>query len=259
MLNSSRAALAIGLGLVGVAGFVAPLLGQDPALRQAGTGTGTGAAAADAAKAAPKPSTPAIVATMDINKVLKDYDKFRASYETFTAEAMAKEAELRKIEAEARQQNEVLQKLAQGSLDQKKISEKITLLIAQFEAGKKSAQAEFAQKDAEMMATIYNEIQQMAAGIAKSRGYTMVVRYSSAPASGSDPDSIRAVMANAVVFADPKIDITPDMIKWLNYYYYQKGGQKPKGNADANAASATNPANGPTHPQAAAPTATQPR
>jgi Skp family chaperone for outer membrane proteins len=251
MLNSSRAALAIGLGLVGVAGFVAPLLGQDPALRQVGTGTGAAAAKPDP----PKPASPAAIATVDMNKVLKDYDRFRTAYEAFTAEAMVKEAELRKIESEARQKNEELQKLAPGSLDQKKISEKITLLIAQFEAGKKSAQAEFAQKDAEMMATIYNEMQQMSARVAKWRGYCMVVKYSATPASGSDPDSIRATISNSVVYADPKLDITADVTKFLNQEYYAKGGQAPKGNAAAGI-----PANAGTQPAAAAaPTPTQPR
>jgi Skp family chaperone for outer membrane proteins len=248
MLNSSRAALAIGLGLVGVAGFVAPLLGQDPALRQTGTGSGTAAAQ----PAAPKPATQAAVATVDMNKVLKDYDRFRSAYEAFTAEAMVREGELRKLEAEARQQNEALQKLATGDLGQKKISDRITMLIAQFEAGKKQAQAEFAQKDAEMMATIYNEMQQMCARVATWRGYGMVVKYSSTPATGTDPDSIRATISNSVVYADPKLDITADVTKFLNQEYYKKGGQPPKGTANANAATQA-PAN------AAAPTATQPR
>jgi len=187
-----------------------------------------------------------------MNKVLKEYDRFRAAYEAFQAEAMVREGELRKIEAEARTENEKLQKLAQGDLAQKKISDKITMLIAQFEAGKKQAQAEFAQKDAEMMATIYNEMQQMSARVAAWRGYAMVIKYSSTPATGSDPDSIRATISNAMVYADPKLDITADVTKFLNQEYYQRGGQKPKGTG-------TTPGAAQPPASAANPTPTQPR
>ena len=46
------------------------------------------------------------------------------------------------------------------------------------------------------MATIYNEIAAMTKGVAKSYGMTFVVKYSDAPASGSEPNSVMAAMGN---------------------------------------------------------------
>ena len=64
-----------------------------------------------------------------------------------------------KIESEARQEMEMMQKLQPGTADYKKREDHITMLKAQMEAGRESAQREFTMREAEMMGTIYKEIQ----------------------------------------------------------------------------------------------------
>lgn len=245
MMKSTRAALAIGLVLVGVAGLVGRSVGQD-GVRQA-SNTTAGAQAATA-----KPAGPAVIGTIDMDSVLKNYDKFKVSMETTQAEALARHNDLMKIANEGQAEAQKLQAITPGSIDEKKIQDKITQLKAQLQAGKEQAQAEFSRKDAELLAMMYNEIQQMTAAVAKQRNMNFVVKYSSAPPSGSDPKSIEAALFRSVVYADPKVDLTGDVTKWLNHYYKQAGGPAPKGTttpAPAAGAPAT----------ATAPTTTAPR
>ena len=240
MLKSTRAAVAVGLGLVGVAGLVRQTSGQDPSVRQAANTPGAGAQAAKA----PVTGMPALIGTIDMDQVIAKYDKFRASGEKMNGDALARKNELMKFASEAEAENQKLIKMAPGSMDQKKIEDKIRMLKAQFEAGKESAQAEFSRLETELMAQIFNEVQQMSAAVAKQRGMNMVVKYSATPASASDPKSIEATMFRALVYADARMDITEDVVRYLNYNYQKSGGPAPKGNGAAPAGAAATPGAG---------------
>ncbi len=82
MLKSTRAAVAIGLGLVGVAGMAGFARGQDPAVRQTGNGAGA------TKPTAPAPAGPAIVGTIDFDSVVRNYNRFKAGVEAVNAEGM---------------------------------------------------------------------------------------------------------------------------------------------------------------------------
>ena len=237
MRNSTRAALAIGLGLVGVAGLVGQSVGQDPQVRRT---NGTAAAAKPAAGA---PSS--TIGTIDMDAVLKNYDKFKYIIETENAEAYNRQNELMKIANEARSESEKLTKLAPGSLDENKIQDKMTTLKAQFEAGREQAQAEFSRKEVVALADVYNDMQKMAAGVAQQRGMTYVMKYSNTPAKATDPKSVEGALSRSMVYADPKMDITADVTKWLNFRYKEKGGPMPKGLTTPNPAAPGTPAAAP--------------
>ncbi|MDX2038581.1 MAG: OmpH family outer membrane protein [Isosphaeraceae bacterium] len=225
MLRSSRAALAVGLGLLGMVGLVAPSMGQQDSRVRPAANAGTAPAA--------KPVGPAVIGTLDMDAVLRSYDKFKYQMEQTQAEALNRHNDLMKLATEAKSQSEMLSKLAPGSPDSKKIEERITQLQAQFEAGRTQAQRDFERKDAELLATMYNDIQTMSAAVAKQRNMSFVIKYSATPASGTDPKTVEAALFRSVVYADPAVDVTADVIKWLNYYYKQNGGPAPKGTGPA--------------------------
>ena len=230
MLRSTRAILAMGLCLVGVVGLVGRSFGQqqkDGQVRTTATPAAAVAPATDpaAARIAPKPVS---IGSIDMDKVLKDYDKFKVANETIRGEALSRHNELMKIATEAKQEQEKYQRMTPGSPDAKKCEDRITQLKAQFEAGRENAEREFTQKEAETMATIYNEVATMARGVAQQRQMAFVVKYSDQPASGSEPNSVVAAMSRTILFADPSVDITGDVIKWLNYRYKASGGPAPK-------------------------------
>lgn len=223
MFRPTRETLAMGLCLVGVAGLVSPSFGQqgDAKVRTASNPTPA------ASVAAPAPKSNAI-GSIDMEKVLKDYDKFKVANENIRAEALNRHNSLMAIATDAKKEQELYGRLTPGSPDAKKCEDKITQLKAQFEAGRENAEREFTQKEAETMATIYNEIAAMTRGVATQRGMAFVVKYSDTPASGSEPNSVMAAMGRTILFADPSVDISADVLKWLNYRYKASGGPAPK-------------------------------
>jgi outer membrane protein len=168
------------------------------------------------------------IGSIDVDRVLKDYDKFKVANETIRAEALERHNDLMKLATEAKLEQEKYQRMTPGSPDAKKCEDRITQLKAQFEAGRENAEREFTQKEAETMATIYNEIATMSKSVAKNRNMTFIVKYSDTPATGSEPNSVVAAMSRTILYSDPSVDITADVVRYLNYYYKQSGGPAPK-------------------------------
>jgi Skp family chaperone for outer membrane proteins len=235
MIVSSRAVVAAGLGVLGVGLLVGTSVGQQPdaAVRKA--------ASQPQPAAAPKPPAPATFGSVDMGAVFKGYDRVKSSSEEFRAAVMGKKNELMKIQAEMQQESEKLAKMTPGSVDAKKIEDRMTQLKAQAEAGRESAEREFALREAEMLATIYKEVQTMVSRVAKHRGITYVLRISNDPITSSNPNSAMMAIERTVVVADPQNDITDEVIRYLNYEYKAKGGAEPKAAAGA-AAAGTRPA-----------------
>ncbi|MCA1685965.1 MAG: OmpH family outer membrane protein [Planctomycetia bacterium] len=229
MVVSSRAVAALGIGLVGLGLMTGPASGQ-----QAQDGTVRRAATQAAAPApANQAPVPTVIGTVDIEAVFKSYDKVKTQQEEFKAAAMAKHNELMKFQTEGQEEAQKLSKLTPSSLDAKKAEDRITQLKAQLEAGREQAQRDFALRESEMLATLYKEVQEMVALIAKHKKMTYIVQVSNEPVAGSNPNSVMAAMAKTVVYADDRNDITKDVVFNLNKRYKAAGGVAPKASATA--------------------------
>jgi Skp family chaperone for outer membrane proteins len=242
MVVSTRGIVALGLGAIGLSVLAGQALAQqpqDPAVRKTAT-------QATAPASAPKPPVPATVGSVDIAAIFKGYDRVKVNSEEFKAAVMAKKGELMKIMTEGQQEAEMLAKLTPGSLDFKKHEDRITHLKAQSEATREQYEREFTMREAEMLATIYKEIQSMVSRVAKHRGFAYVVRVSNDPVTGQNPNSAMMAIERTIVYADPANDITNDVITYLNQTYKAAGGVAPKpatgaGGNPAAAGSATSP------------------
>jgi Skp family chaperone for outer membrane proteins len=235
MVVSSRAVKVFGLGLV--ACLAGSAFGEPPP-RDAGVRKTAAAAATPSTAPAPKALMPTIVGTVDIEAVLKGYDKVKTQQEEFKAAAMAKHQELLKLQTEGQEETSKLQKMTPNSVDAKKIEDRLTQIKAQIEAGQENAQRDFALRESEMLATLYKEIQSMVARVAEFKGMTFIVRVSNEPVAGSNPNSVMAAMSNAVVYANPGNDITKDVVHNLNLQYQAAGGVAPKATTPARGAPA---------------------
>ncbi len=135
MVLSPRGVLAIGLSLAGVAYLVAPLRGQAPQQQKADGGVRPAANPTTAPSNTPPPPVAPVFGTIDVDFILKNYDKVKALSKEFSAAVNLRRGELMKLESEARQEMEMMQKLQPGSADYKKREDHITELKAKMEAG----------------------------------------------------------------------------------------------------------------------------
>jgi Skp family chaperone for outer membrane proteins len=136
---------------------------------------------------------------------------------------LSRKNELARIASEAQQDAELMGKFISGSEDYKRHENKVTQLKAQHEAGREQAERDFAFEQAESMATLYKEVQAMVARVAGRRNLNYIVKVSNQPISGSDPNSVMTAISNTMVYADPRHDITNDVIHNLNGMYQRLG------------------------------------
>jgi outer membrane protein len=71
----------------------------------------------------------------------------------------------------------------------------------------------------------------MVGRVAKWRKMTYIVKVSNQPISGANPNSVMAAMANTMVYADSRNDITNDVVFNLNKMYKSTSGPAPRGSA----------------------------
>lgn len=214
-------------------GLVCLLSLLSPALAQQADGN-----VRKAATQAPKPTPPppAIVGTIDLDAVFKGYEKVKFSDEEFKSQAMAKQRELTQLGGQIKSSMDKMNQLAPGSPDFKKQDDEVTQLKARHEALRQQAEKEFALREAEILGTLYKEIQDMTSRVARYRGMTYVLRASNEPVSANNPNLVMASMARAVVYSDPRVDITQDVINYLNVAYRSASGARAPATAPAAAA-----------------------
>jgi outer membrane protein len=228
MTMSSRAAIALGLGLAAVLSSSTVSHAQtDAAVRKTNT---------SATAAAPIPQ--AKIGAIDVEKVLKDYKKVKTSSEAIRAEVAAKQMQLSKLYQQGQALAKELEALEPESADAREHKNKMKQLQIQLEADKASAQEEFARKESEALSELYKEIQAMAAAVAHAKGLNFIVRISNEPVTASEPNSVMAAMARSIVYADPQVDITDFVIYHLNKNYDAANAGKPAARPAAAAAPA---------------------
>ncbi len=222
MVVSSRAIVAVGLGLVGLALVVAPATGQqapDNSVRKT-----SGAAASVAAPSTPKTPDPAIIGWVDMAAVFKGFEKVKVQGEEFKVAVQNKQKELMKYSQEAQQESEMLAKMTPGSVDYKRHEDNITQLKAKYEAGRESAEREFTLREAEMLSSLYKDISTMVGRVARARGMTFVVRVNNDPIAGANPNAAMMAIERDVIYADKSLEVTSDVVFHLNREYKAAGG-----------------------------------
>ena len=234
MRSIPRASLRAALSLAGVSALaVAASAQQDEAVQK----TTSAAPAAAAAPAAPKESlkalapnvlVPAAFGTIDMDQVMRSYDKFKVTQEKLQAEAMEEQNNLMKLGAEGKSLVEQLQRFKQGTDDFRKTSERISEVKAKLESKKEALQQDFEVKFSEAMINTYSEIQLVAEGVAKKYKMGYVVKVVREQLSANDRQSAQAVISQPLIYSDSATDITKEVIYYLNLRYQKAGGVPPK-------------------------------
>jgi outer membrane protein len=218
--SSRRRALGVGLGLGSLLAVVGRALGadnRDKNVRKADAQT-------PAAEPAPFPAP--LVGTLDLDAAIKGYEKAKFVFDAINIEIQTKGRELSRLNDEGKDASAMLSKLNPGSEDARKIEDRITQIKAQLESGTRRAEREAQQRTADAMAALYKEVQDMTARVARQKRLTFVVRVSNTPVSGPSPEAITLTLgARPVVYADPRTDITADVVRHLNREYSAMQGR----------------------------------
>lgn len=211
-----RLATAAGLGLLAVAALVGRSSGQaqDRAVRR-----GERTATAPPANAPAPPAPAAVIGTIDLGGVLEGDEKYKAALARFNADVQAQNKKLNEIQDQQKLVAEALARLKPDSPDHQKLVAREAELKTTFEATRERLQGQFAAREADLYATTCAEVRQMAAAVAKRHRMNFVVNVAADPAPGADPRTAYDALRRHVVWSDPTVDITGEVLQRLNTQY----------------------------------------
>ena len=89
----------------------------------------------------------------------------------------------------------------------------MSLKAALSRAERRNKTREFVEAEAQVHFDVYLQVTQVIASLCEQRGYRMAVRFTSTPMTADDPQSIMQTVNEYVIFHQPRVDITQDVIQ----------------------------------------------
>lgn len=174
---------------------------------------------------APEPGNPDrlpayVIGSVDVEAVFERSDLVRQSRNALQVAAQVRTAELNPMVEQIAELTRELDDLRfdPGDPEHARLWERIAKLKAKLEVNRELAQREFAQREVEVIAKLYQDLEAVIAEIAEARGLAYVLRKDTGSISPTNVTEIHSMGKRSVLYANPAtdIDITEEVIQELN-------------------------------------------
>lgn len=156
------------------------------------------------------------IAVIDIGKILKLDEKFKRQMADLQAEVAATENQLRadgKVVEGLMQQQKTF---APGTPDYTRLDAEITQRSADLQVKKNLKNKELVERQSKMLLGAYLEVQDAVREFSKRYNIGLVVQYDSTDINPADPQAILSGAHRQIVFVNPGLDITNDILAMMN-------------------------------------------
>ena len=162
------------------------------------------------------PATTAAVGSVDMAAIFKRSEKAQRAQERYSSYIKAEQERLADLVAQFKKLAAPLEQLASGSPDFVALEGRITVLKNQYQTERDALAREADRRQARTTAALDQEVQDVITSVAKSRGMSFVVKVSPGPQPDSEPNEVQTALDHSVVYADPRNDLTEEVIRELN-------------------------------------------
>jgi Skp family chaperone for outer membrane proteins len=159
---------------------------------------------------------PNAVAVIDVGYVFKKHARFKTMMDQMKDEVLAAENQLK---AERDRVNGLVEQLKGynvGTPEYKKLEAEIAKAQGDFNVTAQLQKKDFMDREAKVYLQVYAEIERAVAQFAKQHGIAVVHRFDGEAMDGSDRNQILRGITKPIVYLNPGIDITPDILTMLN-------------------------------------------
>jgi Skp family chaperone for outer membrane proteins len=176
------------------------------------------AAFAQAPAAAPQPAATraTYTAVIDVGYIFKNHTRFKAAMDKMKDEVLAAENALKAERDRINGMMETLKGFNVGTPEYKKAEADFAKAQGDFNVNAQLQKKDFMDREAKVYMQVYSEIEQAVSVFARSRGIAVVHRFDGDPVDSSDRNRILGNITRPIVYHDPQIDITGDILKMLN-------------------------------------------
>ncbi len=173
-------------------------------------------AAPAAPAAAPSASPATLVAVIDVGYVFKNHARFKAAMEKMKEQVMAAENGLKTERDRINSLMEQIKGFNPGTPEFKKLEADIAKAQGDFNVSAQLQKKEFMDQEAKVYLTVYTEVEKAVELFAREHRIAIVHRFDGDPVDNSDRNQILRGITKPIVYIEPGIDITPDILKVLN-------------------------------------------
>jgi Skp family chaperone for outer membrane proteins len=190
------------MAVVEVSAF-AQLPGQFPAAQ---------APAAQAHSAGPATA----VAVIDVGYIFKNHAGFKSAMDRMKDEVMAAENGLKSERDRINGLMEQIKGFNVGTPEYKKLEAEIAKAQGDFNVNAQLQKKDFMDREAKVYLQVYGQIEKAVEQFAREHRIAVVHRFDGEPVDNSDRNQILRGITKPIVYLEPGIDITPDILKMLN-------------------------------------------
>ena len=194
-----------------VAALVTPLV-QAQAPVQPAVRPMTQPAASGSASASPATH----VAVIDVGYILKNHNRIKAAMEKIKDEVMAAENALKAERDRINVLMEQLKNFNVGTPEHRKLEAEVAKAQGDFNVNAQLQKKDFMDREAKVYLQVYNEIERAVSQFARDNKIAVVHRFDGEPVDDADRNRILGSITKPIVYYDPQVDITPDILRMLN-------------------------------------------
>ena len=156
------------------------------------------------------------VAVIDVGYIFKNHARFKAAMDKMKDEVMAAENGLKSERDRINGLMEQIKGFNVGTPEYKKLEAEIAKAQGDFNVNAQLQKKDFMDREAKVYLQVYTEIEKAVEQFAREHRIAVVHRFDGEPVDNSDRNQILRGITKPIVYLEPGIDITPDVLKMLN-------------------------------------------
>jgi len=156
------------------------------------------------------------VAVIDVGYIFKNHARFKAAMDKMKDEVMAAENGLKAERDRINGLMEQLKGFNVGTPEYRKLEAEIAKAQGDFNVNAQLQKKDFMEREAKVYLQVYTEIERAVSQFARENGIAVVHRFDGEPVDDSDRNKILGSITKPIVYHDPQVDITPDILRMLN-------------------------------------------
>ena len=165
--------------------------------------------------AAPPAAGPRM-ALLDVSRIFKSHQRFKGMMDDMKADVERAEAQVKSERERITKLAEHLQELNKGTTDYNDMEKELAKRQADLAVQVQLQKNEFLQREAKIYHNVYQEIWQATDYFCKTNRIDMVLRFNGEAVDVNRPDSVLTYINKPVVWYDPGLDITEQILQELN-------------------------------------------
>lgn len=156
------------------------------------------------------------VAVIDVGYVFKNHTRFKGAMDKMKDEVMAAENGLKAERDRINGLMEQIKGFNVGTPEYKKLEAEVAKAQGDFNVNAQLQKKDFMEREAKVYLQVYSEIEKAVEQFAREHRIAVVHRFDGEPVDNSDRNQILRGITKPIVYLEPGIDITPDVLKMLN-------------------------------------------